>query len=222
MADEFTTMLEALWSSTDNVTLEGRYWNLVDAFVTPKPLQERPLLVNATGSPAGINYASRHSDLVFITSPAGGHIERALAALPGHTAEIKARAREGGRIVKTIINPMIICRSTEAEARQYYAAIVARADPGAIEGFLGRRASGDARGWSTDVGAYRAVGGNIQIIGSPTQVASKLIELKKAGCDGVQLTFFDFAPDLEFFGHNVLPLLQEAGLHRGKTNSLEI
>jgi FMNH2-dependent dimethyl sulfone monooxygenase len=66
------------------------------------------------------------------------------------------------------------------------------------------------------------VGGNIQIIGSPTQVASKLIELKKAGCDGVQLTFFDFAPDLEFFGHNVLPLLQEAGLHRGKTNSLEI
>jgi FMNH2-dependent dimethyl sulfone monooxygenase len=222
MADEFTTMLEALWSSTDNVTLEGRYWNLVDAFVTPKPLQERPLLVNATGSPAGINYASRHSDLVFITSPAGGHIDRALAALPGHTAEIKARAREGGRIVKTIINPMIICRSTEAEAREYYAAIVARADPGAIEGFLGRRASGDARGWSTDVGAYRAVGGNIQIIGSPMQVASKLIELKKAGCDGVQLTFFDFAPDLEFFGHNVLPLLQEAGLHRGKTNSMEI
>jgi FMNH2-dependent dimethyl sulfone monooxygenase len=36
--------------------------------------------------------------------------------------------------------------------------------------------------------------------------------LKKAGCDGVQLSFFDFAPDLEFFGERVLPLLCDAGL----------
>ena len=149
---------------------------------------------------------------MFITSPAGGQIDRALAALPAHNAEIKAKAAELGRKVRTIINPMIICRSTEKEAQQYYDAIVAAADPGAIEGFLGRRAAGDAQGWKTDVGAYRAVGGNIQIIGSPEQIVERFLQLKKAGCDGVQLTFFDFALDLAFFGEKVMPLMKEAGL----------
>jgi FMNH2-dependent dimethyl sulfone monooxygenase len=39
-----------------------------------------------------------------------------------------------------------------------------------------------------------------------------LLALKRAGCDGVQLTFFDFEPDLAYFGEAVLPLLVEAGL----------
>ena len=55
-------------------------------------------------------------------------------------------------------------------------------------------------------------GGNIQIVGSPEHVVEKLVGLKRAGCDGVQIAFFDFAPDLEFFGQEVLPLMKQAGL----------
>jgi FMNH2-dependent dimethyl sulfone monooxygenase len=212
MASEFTEMLTALWSSDENLSMDGRFWHLIGAFVTPKPQYSRPLLVNATGSPAGIAYAARHSDLVFITSPVGGHIEKALEALPAHNAEIKDKASELGREIRTIINPMIICRPTEREARQYYDAIVAAADRGAIEGYMGRRAAGDAQGWKTDAGDYRAVGGNLQIVGGPEQVVERLVQLKNAGCDGVQLTFFDFAEDLEFFGNRILPLMKEAGL----------
>lgn len=212
MASEFTEMMKALWASNENLSVEGQYWRLIDAFVTPKPRFGRPLLVNATGSPAGIAYAARHSDLVFITSPGGGQVDAALAALPKHNDEIKSKAAELEREVKTIINPMIICRSTEQEARAYYDSIVAAADVEAIEGFIGRRLSGDAKGWKTDLGAYRAVGGNMQIVGSPTQIVERFLQLKKAGCDGVQLTFFDFAADLEFFGSEVLPLMKQAGL----------
>lgn len=212
MASEFTEMMKALWASNENLSVEGQYWRLIDAFVTPKPRFGRPLLVNATGSPAGIAYAARHSDLVFITSPGGGQVDAALAALPKHNDEIKSKASELEREVKTIINPMIICRSTEQEARAYYDSIVAAADVEAIEGFIGRRLSGDAKGWKTDLGAYRAVGGNMQIVGSPTQIVERFLQLKKAGCDGVQLTFFDFAADLEFFGSEVLPLMKQAGL----------
>jgi len=212
MASEFTEMMKALWASNENLSVEGQYWRLIDAFVTPKPRFGRPLLVNATGSPAGIAYAAKHSDLVFITSPGGGQVDAALAALPKHNDEIKSKAAELEREVKTIINPMIICRSTEQEARAYYDSIVAAADVEAIEGFIGRRLSGDAKGWKTDLGAYRAVGGNMQIVGSPTQIVDRFLQLKKAGCDGVQLTFFDFAADLEFFGSEVLPLMKQAGL----------
>lgn len=212
MASEFTEMMKALWASNENLSVEGQYWRLIDAFVTPKPRFGRPLLVNATGSPAGIAYAAKHSDLVFITSPGGGEVDAALAALPKHNDEIKSKAAELEREVKTIINPMIICRSTEQEARAYYDSIVAAADVEAIEGFIGRRLSGDAKGWKTDLGAYRAVGGNMQIVGSPTQIVERFLQLNKAGCDGVQLTFFDFAADLEFFGSEVLPLMKQAGL----------
>jgi alkanesulfonate monooxygenase SsuD/methylene tetrahydromethanopterin reductase-like flavin-dependent oxidoreductase (luciferase family) len=215
MAGEFTSLMEALWASSENLTSTGRYWRLIDAYVTPKPRFGRPLLVNATGSPAGIAYAARHSDLVFITSPGGGHFDAAIAALPQHNAEIKAKAAEFGREVKTIINPMIICRRTNREAHEYYDSIVAAADVEAIEGFVGRRMSGDAKGWKTDLGAYRAVGGNMQIVGSPAEIVERFLQLKQAGCDGVQLTFFDFAADLEIFGQEVLPLMKQAGLRLG-------
>jgi FMNH2-dependent dimethyl sulfone monooxygenase len=212
MAGEFTEMLKSLWAADDNLTIIGDYWRMIGAFVSPKSRYGRPILVNATGSAAGIAYAARHSDLVFITSPGGGHVDAAIAALPKHNAEIKAKAAKFGRAVKTIINPMIISRPTESEARAYYDSIVAAADVEAIEGFVGRRASGDAKGWQTDLGAYRAVGGNMQIVGSPTQIVERFAQLKHAGCDGVQLTFFDFATDLEFFGQEVVPLMIKAGL----------
>ena len=50
----------------------------------------------------------------------------------------------------------------------------------------------------------------MQIVGSPAQVVERFLQLKQAGCDGVQLTFFDFAADLEFFGQEVLPLMTRA------------
>lgn len=211
-AAEFIGIVERLWASSENVTVDGEFWKLNEAFVSPRPKYGRPILVNATGSPAGFDYAAQHSDLVFITSPAGAEIEAALAALPDHVANLKARAKAAGREVRAIINPMIVCRPTEQEAKAYHAAILAHADTGAVEGFLAHHAAGDSQAWKNHKGEHRVLGGNIQIIGSPEQVADKLIRLKQAGIDGVQLAFFDFKPDLDFFGEAVLPLLKQAGL----------
>jgi FMNH2-dependent dimethyl sulfone monooxygenase len=115
---------------------------LENAFVTPKPRYGRPVLVNATGSPAGITYAATYSDLVFITSPAGHEIDAALQALPAHNTAIKAAGVERGRQLRTIINPMIVCRETDREAQRYHKAILGAADRGAIEGFA--RTNGQA------------------------------------------------------------------------------
>jgi FMNH2-dependent dimethyl sulfone monooxygenase len=212
MAGEFTDMLCRLWGASDDLTLQGKFWSLENAFITPKPQFGRPVLVNATGSPAGIAYAATHSDLVFITSPAGHEIDAALASLPTHNARIKAAGAERGRQLRTIINPMIVCRDTDREARRYHQAILDAADQGAIEGFVAHQRGGDAVAWKAHGDTHRALGGNIQIIGSPESVVDKLVQLKRAGCDGIQVAFFDFAPDLEFFGEAVLPLMRQAGL----------
>jgi FMNH2-dependent dimethyl sulfone monooxygenase len=107
---------------------------------------------------------------------------------------------------------MVICRETEAEARAYRDAIVAHGDEGSFHRF-----DSDAHAWRGNAeqrnqAAARAVGGNISIVGSPQQIADYIVRLHQAGIDGVQLSFFDFQPDLEFFGERALPLLREAGL----------
>lgn len=212
MAGEFVDILCRLWGESENLTLQGKFWSLEQAFVTPKPRFGRPVLVNATGSPTGIDYAARHSDLVFITSPAGHEIDAAIEVLPAHNAAIKAAGAKRGRTLRTIINPMIVCRETDREARRYHQAIIEAADRGAIEGFVSHQRSGDAVAWKAHGDTHRALGGNIQIIGSPEQVVDKLVGLKRAGCDGIQVAFFDFAPDLELFGETVLPMMFQAGL----------
>ena len=90
MAGEFAEIVCRLWGAADDLTLQGKFWSVEQAFVTPKPRFGRPVLVNATGSPAGIAYAAAHSDLVFITSPAGHEIDAALTVLPAHNAALKA------------------------------------------------------------------------------------------------------------------------------------
>jgi len=220
MAAELFDVVNRLWGETENFSYEGRVspWRLSNAWITPKPLYGRPILVNATGSPAGIDFAASYSDLIFITSPGGAHIESALETLPAHIATIREAARRAGRTVKIIINPHILSRDTEAETAEYLEAVLAApalAKPGP--------AFGNQQAYDSDAHAWRGrqdashkqgfgLGGNIEIIGTPEQVVEKLVALNRLGIDGVQLGFVDFRKDLDHFGRKILPLLKEAGL----------
>lgn len=212
MADVFVQRLQQLWSGSENLTVEGPFYAMEDAFVTPKPQFGRPVLVNAAGSPAGLEYGTRHSDLIFITSPGGNQMEQAIESLPPHIAAIREMAAAKGRSVRTVINPMVICRNTEAEALAYRDAIEAAADTDAVEGFAEHGRRGDAQAWKHQKRTHRAIGGNLHLVGSPQQIVDGFLKLKELGCDGVQLTFYDFKPDLAHFGRHVLPLMVEAGL----------
>lgn len=217
LADEFVTVLKRLWSETENFSYKSQSsWQFKDAYISPRPLYGRPILVNATGSDAGIEFAGRHSDIVFITSPGGGDIESALSSLPAHTVRVKQSAIANGRQVRTLLNPLIVVRETEKEAEEYAQAIIDHADYQSIAGRSG--VSSDAHAWrghhkgNLRHGVGSAIGGNVQLIGSPEQITEQILQLNKAGVDGFQLAFYDFEPDLDFFGKRVLPLLKQAGL----------
>jgi dimethylsulfone monooxygenase len=211
-AGEFSSIMEELWAGEDNVTFDGRFYKLAGAYVSPRPLYKRPIMVSASASEAGFDYAARHSDIVFTSSPAGAVFENAIEALPAHTAAMRAAYAKTGRSGKVIIFPLIICRPTRAEAFAYRDAIVAHADLESIRGYTARHTGGDARGWPKHVPADRVLGGHIQIIGSPEDVAEQIAQLHAAGIDGIQIGFYDYAPELEFFAANVLPLLEQRKL----------
>lgn len=217
-ATEFVEILDRLWRTDGNVTVEGQHWTLHDAFVSPRPLYGRPILINATGSRAGFEFGARHSDFVFIPSPAGVDLELTLEGLPAFTADLRAAAQAQGRAVRSIINPTIVSAATDALAQARYERLLASEDTEAVASFNARfniqTGASDARAWSSHRNrpGARAVGGNLHMVGSPQRIVDDMLRLRAAGCDGVQLTFFDFEPDLEHFGSNILPLMREAGL----------
>lgn len=211
MADEFTSILARLWSEDENLTIHGKYWSLENAFVSPKPIH-RPIMVNAASSDAGLRYAAKHSDLIFITSPGGADPYRAVETLPARTEHIARLAANHGRRVSTIINPHVICRETEKEAKAAYNAILANEDSVAADNFVSEFTGGDQASWRGHSRANWVVGGNVHLVGTPEQIVEWFIKLKDAGCDGVQINFYDYVPDLDYFGAEVLPLMHQAGL----------
>lgn len=215
LAAELLEVVQRLWADTENWSFQGESsWKLGGAYVSPKPKFARPVLVNATGSDAGISFAARYSDIVFITSPGASDFASAIELLPAHAARVKQAARDVGREVRTLLNPMVISRENERETWDYHDAIVAHIDADPSAHF--QRYDSDAHAWKGRVGKdapkRRAIGGNIEVIGTPEQVVEQFVQLKRAGIDGLQMSFYDFKPDLEFFGDRILPLMKQAGL----------
>ncbi|KAF2017498.1 flavin utilizing monooxygenase [Aaosphaeria arxii CBS 175.79] len=223
-SSELLDVVKSLWAEDENISYDatekgnGNTWRLNNAWVSPKPLYGRPVIVNATGSPAGIEFATDQSDIIFITSPGGAHIDSALETLPAHIANIKDIARQKGRDIKTLINPIVVSRDTTEEADAYATAIW-KGKPGQenIQSFgQNKHYDSDAQAWKGRKDASHKqglnIGGNIEIIGSPEQVADQIEALHKIGIDGIQLCFYDFLPDLKHFGEKILPLLKERGL----------
>jgi alkanesulfonate monooxygenase SsuD/methylene tetrahydromethanopterin reductase-like flavin-dependent oxidoreductase (luciferase family) len=60
--------------------------------------------------------------------------------------------------------------------------------------------------------AYAHGNSGVPIVGDPDHVADKLIELSRAGLDGIAVSFVNYADELPFFRAEVLPRLERAGL----------
>lgn len=209
MADELMQAMKQLWESPDNVDFDGRFYSMKKGFVSPKPRFGRPIIVNASSSGAGMAFAANHSDLMFITRPAGADVYGLLAE---HNRRIKDEAAAMGKTVRTIINPHVICADTEKEAKERRQAFIDHADPVALDNFYRFITGGDTVSWKGAMRDDLAVGGNMQIVGTPEQCVEKMMRLHNAGIDGIQVNFYDYLPDLEYFGERVLPLMKEAGL----------
>jgi FMNH2-dependent dimethyl sulfone monooxygenase len=90
-----------------------------------------------------------------------------------------------------IIFPLIVCKPTHAEAVAYRQAIIDNVDTESVMAYTARHTAGDAHGWKQHIPADRILGGHIQIVGSPVEVADQIDQLKEAGLDGIHIGFYD-------------------------------
>ena len=209
-SEEFIRALKGIWT-TDNFSFRGDFYRFTDYTLRPKPLQQpHPEIFQGGSSRAARDMAARVSDWYFTN---GGSVE----AVRAQIEDLRAKAAAEGRAVKVGVNAFIIARNTEEEARAVLDDIIAQADPEAVNAFgdaakqAGRSSPEGEGNWAKstfeDLVQYND-GFKTNLIGTPQQIAERIVALKAVGVDLVLSAFLHFQEEVEYFGQNVLPLVR--------------
>lgn len=214
-SEEFITILRELWTQ-ESVHFRGDFYRINDAPHKPKPHLVPPIFQGGNSS-AARRMAARVSDWYFMN----GNTPEGFRA---QIEDVRAQAAEYGRKLQYGANAFVIVRDTEEEAKQVLRDIIHYADAEAVEGFCSQvqyagKVSPEREGmWSDsefdDLVQYND-GFKTGLIGTPEQVADRIIELKKIGVDLILAGFLHYDEDIRAFGEKVLPLVRakEAALH---------
>jgi len=132
--------------------------------------------------------------------------------------DIRAKAAVNQHAVKIGLNGFVIARESEQEAQAVLQEIIAKANPDAVKGFQHEvknagSASPEGEGnWAKssfeDLVQYND-GFKTNLIGTPQQIAERIMEQKRAGVDLLLLAFLHFHEEVEFFGREVIPRVRE-------------
>jgi dimethylsulfone monooxygenase len=215
-AQEWITLVNRLWTETEEIDFEGEFITARGAISAPKPMQSpRPLVMNAGQSEEGQEFAVNNADMIFVTIVNED-------ALKTNIANVKSRADELGKQVSIWSNIDIICKSTEQEARDFADAWMEAADTDAVNKFIDLMAGGDS-GTHAMLMANPAIwnsmamgGGGLTVIGTPEMLVSEFQRLSDLGVDGLTMTWHQYPEGLDQFISDVHPLMIEAGLRSEK------
>ncbi|SMQ23554.1 dimethylsulfone monooxygenase [Pseudomonas helmanticensis] len=208
-SEEFIRSLRGVWSQ-DNFTFRGDFYRFDNYTLKPKPLG-RPEIFQGGSSRAARDMAARVSDWYFTN---GNSVE----GIKAQVDDIRGKAAANNHSVKIGVNAFVIARDTEEEARAVLAQIIDQADPEAVNAFgdaakQAGRASPEGEGnWAKstfeDLVQYND-GFKTNLIGTPLQIAERIVALKAVGVDLVLAGFLHFQEEVEYFGQRVLPLVRE-------------
>jgi len=210
-SQEFIEVLKGIWTQ-DNFTYKGDFYRFHDYTLKPKPLQQpHPEIFQGGSSRAARDMASRVSDWYFTN---GNTVE----GIKAQVDDIRAKAAANGQQVKVGVNAFIIARDTEEEAQAVLQEIIDKADPEAVNAFgdavkQAGKASPEGEGnWAKstfqDLVQYND-GFKTNLIGTPQQIAERIVALKAVGVDLVLSGFLHFQEEVAYFGDKVLPRVRE-------------
>jgi len=213
-AAEWLHVVRRLWLEEEEWDFDGRFFHIIGGFSEPKPIQRPVPVMNAGSSPVGARFAAREADMAF-TSLTAHEEEAGVAKL----VDLRRLAREEfGRELQVWTSCGIVCRPTEREAQdfaRYY--IVDKGDWQAVSNIS--RGRYPARAPQPGEPLRSPGWGSYLVVGTPEQVAERLVHLSSVGLDGVVLSWVDYRQELAYWNAAVLPLLEQAGLRRGQSTA---
>ena len=214
-SEEFIRALRGIWTQ-DAFTLKGVFYRFDNYSLKPKPIEPLPEIFQGGSSRAARDMASRVSDWYFTNGNTPDEIAK-------QVDDIQAKAALNGHSVRVGVNAFAIARDTEAEAKAVLAEIIQKANPEAVHAFAHEvknagKASPEGQGnWAKstfdDLVQYND-GFRSNLIGTPHQIAERILALKDAGASLILLGFLHFQEEVEHFGRHVIPLVRELEARR--------
>ena len=210
-SEEFIHSLKRVWTQ-NNFSFDGKYYQFKDYTLSPKPVQKPHIEIFQGGSSrAARDMASRVSDWYFTNGNTPEELKKQID-------DIREKAKANKHSVKIGVNAFVIARDTEEEAQAVLKEIIAKANVQAVKSFgeatreAGAASKEGEGNWAKstfeDLVQYND-GFRTNLIGTPQQIAERIIELKKVGVDLVLSGFLHFIEEVEYFGKKVLPLVRE-------------
>lgn len=225
--EEFIRVLRGLWTEQE-YSQSGKYYNINNFTLNPAPLdipgRAHPEIFFGGNSTAAQAAAGRTADWYFSNG-------KDLAGFEDNISGVTAAAAAVGRTPKFGLNGFVIARDTETEAKDTLREIVAKAHRPAVEGF---RAAVQEAGASTKDGkgmwadsSYEDLvqyndGFKTGLIGTPEQIAQRIVDFKKIGVNLMLTCYLHFQEEVEAFGRNVLPIVRELEADLARKNGTEL
>ncbi len=205
-SEEFIRALRGIWTQ-DNFTFRGDFYRYTNYTLKPKPADPQPEIFQGGSSRAARDMAARVSDWYFTNGATPVELRK-------QVDDIRAKSVEFGNRPKIGVNAFVIARDTEEEARAVLDDIIAQADPEAVKAFgheakNAGKASPEGEGnWAKstfeDLVQYND-GFRTNLIGTPDQIAERIVALNDAGADLILLAFLHFQEEVAYFGREILP-----------------
>lgn len=208
---EFIEALKGIWTQ-DNFSYRGDFYRFSNYTLKPKPLQQpHPEIFQGGSSRAARDNAASVSDWYFTN---GNTVD----GIQAQVDDIRAKAAANNHSVKIGVNAFVIARDTEEEARAVLKEIIDKANPDAVNAFghevknAGAASPEKEGNWAKstfeDLVQYND-GFKTNLIGTPQQIAERIVALKAVGVDLVLAGFLHFQEEVAYFGEKVLPLVRE-------------
>lgn len=210
-SEEFIRTLKGVWTQ-DNYSFDGKFYQFKDYTLSPKPVQKPHIEIFQGGSSrAARDMASRVSDWYFTNGNTPDELKKQID-------DLRAKAKANNHEIKVGVNAFIIARDTEEEAQAVLQEIIDKAHIQAVNSFAdATREAGAATlegegNWAKstfeDLVQYND-GFKTNLIGTPQQIAERIVQLKSIGVDLILSGFLHFIEEIEYFGAKVLPLVRE-------------
>lgn len=215
MASEFVDVVQQLWHEQEPIDFTGKYYRSQGRVKAPRPAQQpRPLIVSAGASSAGTAFAAQWCDALVTLA----RTEEDVRVLDERLQEI---VKPTGRSVSSWPFAICIVRDGEGEAREEYEHLLKSLNGDAAWEIAGdilgsietAQALFDRLGREEAIRAIGSGSAQLQLIGTPDEVAEQLISLKRnSGASGVLINFPLWSPDELRNFKGVLTRLEEAGV----------
>lgn len=225
--EEFIRILRGLWTEQE-FSQAGKYYNINKVTLKPAPVQvpgrAHPEIFFGGNSTAAQGTAGRVADWYFSNG-------RTLEGYSENVDGVLAAAATSGRTPHFGLNGFVIARDSEKEARETLREIVQKAHRPAVEGFASAvkeagASTKDGKGMWADSSYEDLIqyndGFKTQLIGTPEQVATRIVEYKKRGVNLLLTCYLHFQEEVAAFGKEVMPIVRELEADLARKHGTEL